>query len=164
MFFRQKTDPLLGRANIFVQSARVNAISMFTPLLNDYPFLATVDPEDWNFALTVAGVFMGLTRLNNLNIDQAREQKLLEKVFERFVEWDPKNAVRSFDDCKSFFEKHYDALTASGHESRFVASDAIGLWIVWNVIRREPETDNERKLVRVVGAMITDSFFNWWQE
>ncbi len=48
--------PLLERADILVQSANINGISMFTPLLDQFSFLRETDPENWDFILTVAGV------------------------------------------------------------------------------------------------------------
>lgn len=164
MVSQQIDDPLLERADTLVQSANISAISMFTPMLDEYPCLRAAKPEDWDYNLTIAGVFMAATRLRNLRLGEAREQKLMDKVHERFTQWDAKNAGRAFEDCKSFFDKNYDALRNAGHEPRFIASDTIGLWIVWNVFGRAPQTDDERKLVRVIGAMTTHAFFDWWKD
>lgn len=160
----QINDPLLVRADALVQTAHLNGISTPTVLLDEFSILRETDIENWTFILTVAGVFIAATRLRNLRLGEAREQKLMDKVYEHFTRWDSKNADRAFEDCKSFFEKNFDALTKAGHEPRFVASDAIGLWIVWNVLGRAAQTNEERKLVRVVGSMTTHTFFNWWTD
>ena len=61
-FFRrllgERQDPLLERAGTLVQAAHINAVGMFTPLLERFPSLQRVDTEQWDFVLTVAGVFM----------------------------------------------------------------------------------------------------------
>jgi hypothetical protein len=157
-------DPLLRHADGLVQSARIHSISACTVLLEEFPFIKHSNIESLDFFLTVAGVFMAATRLSNLRVGEAREEHLMNKVYDRFVEWDKKNAVRAFDDCKTFFERNFDALTNTGHDPRFVASDAIGGWIAWNVLERAPQTEEERKLVRAVGSMTVHIFFNWWTE
>ncbi len=161
--FGEQSDPLLHPAASLVQAAQANAVGMFTPLLDRFPLLQDVDTGHWDFILTVAGVFMGATRLNNLGLADAREAKLMEVVAARLNEWKPE-AVRGFEDCKAFFETEFDRLNAAGHDSRFVASDAVGRWIVWNVLGRAPETEDECMLVRSVGVLATHAFFDWWEK
>jgi hypothetical protein len=71
-FFQQlgrwKNDPLRGKAERLVSSAKVNAVTMFLPMLDQHPLLKKVNPEQWDFLLTVAGVFMAATRLQNLQV------------------------------------------------------------------------------------------------
>jgi len=160
----KKHDPLMERADTLVQMANVNAVGAFTPMLGEFPLLRETDTENWDFILTVAGVFMAATRLRNLRVGEAREQKLMNVVYERFTGWDAKNGIRAFEDCKSFFASNFDTLTKRGHEPQFVASDAIGLWIVWNVLGRAPQSEKEGSLVRTVGVLVTHAFFNWWDE
>jgi hypothetical protein len=125
--------------------------------------LREVNVEHWDFILTVAGVFMAATRLNNLHLSDAREENLMESVAESLAKWKP-DGLRGFEDCKSLFESEFDRLTAAGHEPRFIASDAVGKWIVWNVLGRAPETKDECMLVRATGGMVTHSFFDWWKQ
>lgn len=106
---------------------------------------------------------MAATRLNNLRLGDAREEKLMEIVAQRLCEWKP-DGIRGFEDCKGLFEKEFDRLNAAGHDPRFLASDAVGKWIVWNVLGRPPETDEECMLVRSAGALATHAFFGWWDK
>lgn len=85
----------------------------------------------------------------------------MEIVADDLNRWDP-DGIRGFEDCKGLFDREFDRLTAAGHESRFVAADAVGIWIVWNVLGRAPETDEEWQLVRATGALATHAFFDWW--
>ncbi|HXH24685.1 MAG TPA: hypothetical protein VNI78_05510 [Vicinamibacterales bacterium] len=157
----RRDDPLTERAGNLVQAANINAVSMFTPLLDRFPSLRDVDTEQWDFILTVAGVFMAASRLNNLRLGNAREERLMEIVAADLNRWNA-DGIRGFEDCKGLFEREFDRLTAAGHEPRFVAADAVGTWIVWNVLGRSPQTDEECQLVRATGALVTHAFFDWW--
>jgi len=161
--FGQKQDPLLERAGNLVQAAHINAIGIFTPLMDKFSVLREADVEHCDFILTVAGVFMAATRLNKLDLGDVREEKLMEVVAEHLNQWNP-DGIRGFEDCKELFESEFDRLTKAGHEPKFVASDAVGKWIVWNVLGRAPQTDNECMLVRSAGAMVTHAFFDWWDK
>ena len=161
--FGSKQDPLQEQADMLVPAARANATGMFAPLLDKFPFLQDADVNHWDFIVTVAGVFMGATRLTNLKIGNSREEKLMETVAEQLVDWNA-NGIQGFEDCKGFFENEYDALVAAGHDPTFIASDAVGKWIVWNTLDRAPESQSECELVRSAGTLVTHAFFNWWQD
>ena len=161
--FGEKQDPLLDRAADLVQAAQINAVGKFTPLLERFPILRQADTEHWDFILTVAGVFMAASRLNNLRLGETREEKLMEVVAERLNRWNP-DGIRGFEDCKGLFEREFDRLVAAGHDTQFVTSDAVGKWIVWNVLGRPPQTDEECMLVRRTGTMATHAFFDWWDK
>lgn len=162
-FFGSEQDPLLERAKILVHAAHANASSMFTPLLDQFSILGNADAKHWDFILTVAGVFMASTRLHNLRLGETREERLMEIVAECLDQWNP-DGIRAFEDCKGLFESEFDRLTEAGHERRFLASDAVGKWIVWNVLGRLPQTEKECSLVRASGAMVTHEFFHWWDK
>src|SRR5882672_1821199 len=118
-------DPLKQRADTLVSAAQINAVGSFTSLRDKFQFLSNVKLEDWDFFVTVATVFMGATRLNNLRMDEAREDKLMEIVAGRLNEWS-KDGMRGFEDCKRLFESEFDRLIQAGRDSRFVASDSVG--------------------------------------
>lgn len=160
--FKQKSS-MQKQAETLVPAASINATSMFVPLLDKFTFLREANVEQWDFIVTVAGVFMGASRLNNLRVGDSREEKLMEIVAESLANWNS-DGICAFEDCKEFYESEYDRLVAAGHEPRFVASDAVGKWIVWNVLDRAPETPDECMLVRTTGAMVTHAFFDWWKE
>ena len=156
-------DPLLERAENLVQIAQINAAGMFIPLLDRFAILQQVDVEHWDDILTVASVFMAAARLDNLRLGDDREEGLMKVVAERLDQWKP-DGIRGFEDCKGLFESEFDRLTKAGHEPGFVASDAVGKWIVWNVLGRPPQTDEECMLVRAMGIMVTHAVFDWWDK
>jgi hypothetical protein len=157
-------DPLIERAERLVQVANASAITAFTPLLDRFPALKQVDTQQWDFVVTLAGVFIAATRLVNLRLQKSREQALLKKVAEGLAQWDAANGIRGYEDCQSFFDRTADALEKSGHDQRFVASDAIGAWVVWNLFGGPPGSEGERALVRAIGASVTHGFFRWWED
>lgn len=167
-FFRKlrrgKHDPLRETAERLVPSASVNAAAMFVPMLDEHPLLKKVNPKQWDFLLTVAGVFMAATRLQNLQIADDRKQELMDVVAHGLAHWSPKNGIRGFEDCKAMFERNFDPLTNVQHGPRFVASDAIGMWIVWNLLQKPPEAQEERELARAAGASVVHTFFSWWDQ
>jgi hypothetical protein len=135
---------LLRQADTLVQAAETYAIGTFTALLKKFSFLREVDKEHWDFILTIAGVFIAVTRLGNLRLGENRERKLMGKVGLKLTQWNPTKGRRSFEDCASFFERTFDVLTSAGDEPQFVASDALGSWLVWNVLGRPPQSEEER--------------------
>ena len=157
-------DPLLKQADTLVQVAETNAISAFTPLLKKFSFLREVDEERWAFILTIASVFIAVNQLANLGLGENRQRKLMGRVGAKLIQWDPSNGRRGFEDCASFYERTLNAFAREGDDPRFVASDPLGFWVVWNVLGRPPESEEERRLVRTVGGMIHYTFLNWWKE
>ncbi len=154
-------DPLIEQAERLVRAATIQAVGIFVPLLDKYPSLRAVNAEQWDFIVTVAGIFMAASRLHNLGLAEPREEKLMEIVSKRLDEWKP-DGTHAFEDCKGLFESKYDLLAAAGHDQRFLASDSVGTWIVWNIFGHAPNTDEECALVRATGVLVTHAFFDWW--
>ena len=161
--FGTTEDPLKQQAENLVSVAQINAVGSCTPLLNKFDFLRSVKLDYWDFFVTVATVFMGATRLNNLGINEERQEMLMESIAMRLNEWN-RDGIRGFEDCKGFFESEFDRLTAADHDPKFVASDSIGKWIVWNALGRAPQSEQECLLVRAIGSIVTHSVFDWWNK
>ena len=71
----EKTDdPLRAQAERLVSSAIISATSMFVPAVDQHPLLKPVKPESWDFFVTVAGVFIAASRLQNLHLSDNRKQ------------------------------------------------------------------------------------------
>jgi hypothetical protein len=156
-----RVDHLQKQAVKLVSSGKLLAVSLYQPLSERFPVASEIDPDDWDFFATIGGVFIAATRLRSIGLAEGREARLMEIVGRDLEEWD-RNAATAFQDCKTMFEREFDRLTSVGHETRFVASDALGIWIVWNTLGRQPQTEQEVALVRGAGAVVTHSFFDWW--
>ena len=160
--FKSKQDPLQKQADSLVSAAGINAISLFMTLCEKFPLLGKPDVGHWDFTVTIAGVFMGVSRLNHLHLSDAREDVLIEVVAKNLVH-KYQDGILAFEDCKAFYETEYDRLASAGYDPAFLASDALGKWIVFNVLKRAPKSKDEAALVRAVGGIVTHAFFDWWK-
>jgi hypothetical protein len=155
-------DPMLSRAESLVPTSQTMAMQMWESLRKPFSVLGAVKDEHAHFVLTVAGVFIAATGLNNSHVGDEREDQLMGVVAAQMEAWKP-DAIDGFEDCKRFFDSAYDQLKAARHEGRFVAPDAVGKWIVWNMLGRAPQTMAEAEMVRIAGVMVTEMFVDWWQ-
>jgi hypothetical protein len=164
--FGRKEDMLTKQAEKLVSAANVFAVSFFVPTLDRFSILSEVKPKHWDFIVSVAGVFVAATRLNDLRLDNKRKEILMDVVTKELNTWDP-DGIRAFGDCKQLFEMEYDRLSTISEyqkDNHLLASDALGIWIVWNVFGRQPQNDEEVELVRVIGSAVTHAFFGWWYQ
>lgn len=159
--FGQNDDPLNERADALVAMARIAAIDA-SSLLKEFPISQYSDIQHFDFVVAIAGVFIAVTRLRELHLEDARERRLMGRITRHLVEWSPDKGMFGFKHCKAFFDRNVEGLAKIGHDERFVTSDAIGMWVVWEVFDHFPETEAERRLVRTIGVMVTHGFFDWW--
>ncbi|MDP2736218.1 MAG: hypothetical protein Q8O59_00320 [bacterium] len=164
--FKSKNNALTKQAENLVSAANIFAVSSFVTTLDRFPFFSKVDPKQWDFIVSVAGIFIAASRLNGLQLDSVEENLLMDVVAKKLSEWDS-DGIRAFEDCKSLFEMEYDRLASSPEyqkDSRFLSSDALGIWIFWNLFGRQAQSDEEINLVRILGSLVTYAFFDWWQQ
>jgi hypothetical protein len=154
-------DDLQDRASTLVAAANASAVAMYEPLSERFALLRDIDPDNWDFFATVAGVFIAATRLNNLGIADTREERLMEVVARIFAEWNS-DAIRAFEDCRDLFDREFDRLSSVAYDPQFLALDALGIWITWNLLGHQPRTNDEVAFVRAAGTMVTHTFYDWW--
>ena len=116
--------------------------------------LRAVEPDNWNFILTVAGVFVAATRLKNQHLGNAPVNRNYGTKPTSYLFSGMPTQVEPSETANRFFERNYDALTEVGHEPRFVTSNSIGFRIVWNVLGRAPHSEEQRKLVLTAPQLI----------
>lgn len=164
-FTETKKNALTKQAEKLVGASNIFAVSSFVSTLDRFPILSKIDPKHWDFIVSVAGVFIAASRLHNLRIETDQQDLLMDIVAKKLNEWDS-NGVRAFEDCKSLFETEYDRLAASRtykKDEHFLSSDALGIWITWNLFGHQPQSDEEVNLARILGVSVTHAFFDWWQ-
>ena len=155
LFFRKK-DKLEPLAQSLYATAKSIAISSFKPVSDRHlTLLEDVDLDRWDLLMTIAGVFIAASRL--LELHPRREEKLMEIVAKDFHE----SEFIAFDNCRTFFDKEYDRLE-NQIPANLVASTAIGMWIVWNLLDRQPESDEELTLVNEIGILVVSGFHDYW--
>jgi hypothetical protein len=159
---------LQDRAEKLVMAAKVVATSGYIPTGDRFEVVYSVPTDRWDFVVTIAGVFAAMNVLaGNANaglLPKTQADPVLATVLRSLDEWHPKGtaAVR---DCGAFFARTFDFLgnlpIYQDQPNRRMA-DALGGWIVWNLVGHPPESEQERGLVRVLGSMACFGFADWW--
>jgi len=157
-------DPLVRNAETLVSAAQIQAVGSFDPLCRRYKILRDVEHDQWDFVVTIAGVFIASRRLAELRLGRAREEALMARVINRLTKWAPEDGVVALADCKRLFDHEYARLAKRDHDPQFVVSDALGIWATWHIIGHEPASDAEAALARDLGAAVTMAFYHWWRE
>lgn len=168
-FFRSKrggASRLRAQAENLVKASQILATSSYTTIGERFDSVYSIPAERWDSVLTVAGVFVAATRANHIGLSDATIDSLMEMVSRDLGSWRVEG-IAAFEDCKIFFDRTLDALEKDPtyrDQREFISSDAIGCWIVWNLVEHEPESEQERGLVRTLGVLVTHSFFDWWSD
>jgi hypothetical protein len=162
--FGKKEDSLNERAEKLVTAAKIQAVASFVPMLDKFPFLSKVKPTDWDFFITVAGVFIASSILEQLRLDNKRKESLMDIVSNNLLEWNS-DGIAAFDDCKYLFEKVHEELSVTAEyqkDNKFLAADSLGMWVTWNLLQHKPENNDEINFSRTIGLITIHAFSNWW--
>jgi hypothetical protein len=125
--------------------ARVIANSCLTPLMQQHPCLCDISSDDWDFFVPIGAIHAGMERLRITLNNPERVDALYEVLTSSLTDWKT-NAPRALRDCEQFVAKAPDT------DMRF---DAIGAWVLWSVLRRQP-TDSEFRLAPVLGVIFRE--------
>lgn len=158
-------ERLRHQAELLVSSAHSLAVAGYAQAAAEVPIINRIRANDWDFCLTVAGVFIAASALTQSGVSQTAAEQLMEIVARHLDQWNA-GAVDGFDDCKALFERTYDRLAASPaykDDHRFLASDAVGYWIAWNLLGHAPSQNDELELMRLAGVSVTHAFADWWR-
>jgi hypothetical protein len=156
--FRKRDDPLTQRADDLVPMARVAAIGRLDTLLEKFPSLRDKHEAHFDFLSIIVGVFFAVVLLKNMRLGEARERRLTQRVAKRLGEWNPRRGVQGFEHCTAFFTRTYAGLAPSYPDQEYLVTDIIGTWMVRDLFEHAPETEEERRLTRVVGLVTTRGF------
>lgn len=161
---QSEKDDLRVQAENLVSAAQIQATAAYMTVGKRFNSVYSIPTDRWDSVMTVAGVFIAVTRASQINLSEARLDSLMEIVARKLGAWRPEG-IRAFEDCKAFFDRTFVALESDPNyqsQPEFIGSDALGGWIVWNLVEHAPESEQERGLVRALGVLVTHSFFNWW--
>ena len=169
--FGQKNDQLIDQADSLVRVAYATAVSAFGPILDKFPVVQTVYlgrenqaeyVNHFDFMMTVACVFLAVEGLRKVDAEEARTNAAVDRIELRLTQWNATDSIPGFEHCKNFFTKEYEALAKVDYDPKHIVPDAVGSWVVSDILQKSPVTEEERRLVRAVGAMIAKKFSNWW--
>lgn len=156
-------EKLLENAKKLPKAAKILAVSSYTQFLDKYAVVRNVELAEWDFIISVAGVFVALSQLNHESLDVNEKEVILDEVTNSATELSP-NFVEACENCRKFVDTTYNVLEKSYKgEEKFLFSDSLGAWIVWNLFGHAPDSEDERSLTRQLGAFLVHSFFSWWK-
>lgn len=163
--FGENEIRLIEKADSLVGTAGTLAVTSFTKTGKRFPSVATVDPKRWDFALTVAGVFVAVSQLNHETLSAKTTEAILDRVYTKLGAWDPRGPD-AHEDCRAFVDRTYDGLKTLPEycsSPQFLFSDSLGSWVVWNLLDHTPTSSEEGRLARTLGGLLVHSFINWWK-
>jgi len=108
--------------------------------------------HDWDFLITVAGVAVGLQTLFP-QVNNKTFRKLYSAVVNQLVEWNP-YANASLNNLQRFYNKN--------RELGFDFVSASGIWVVWNILKRPPSSEDEISMALSVAEIIRRDVRRWW--
>ncbi len=159
-----KESQLVSSAEVLVRVARVGPVGLFVPLLDRFPQLAKAKPEDWDFFLGVASVFVGLAQYQAYDSSQDRNRLVRRLVAEEVLKW-RSDALDALKDCEGFVARSMEALLQGGKsEWQDALSKSIGVWVCWNVLRRKPEEAADLELATATGVLALKITEGCWED
>jgi hypothetical protein len=161
-FFKKKRmDKLLKNAGNLFPSAHILAIGSYTPWRDKYAVIGQIDSKQWDFVLTVSGVFVAITQLSFENISDGDKDTLLHKITGVAIETYP-DFVEACEDCGKFVDRNiYELAKEYQGNEPFIFS--LGTWVVWNLFGHAPSSEDEWELVRQIGAFLINALISWWK-
>ncbi len=154
-------ETLVEKAETLVTMSSSVAIASLTSAEQELelPEIITDDVENWNFFVTVAGVFAALHALAQTVSDDTFET-VGTRAFQKLDEWNPQGSG-AFADCQHFVENSLKS--ASDEQVDIITADAIGMWLLCNLYGRFPSME-ESGPARPLGGLLLDTFADWWVE
>lgn len=159
---RKKYDDKVEK---LVPSANILAISSFTMFLDAHNELRTVDPKEWDFFVTVAGISVGLMSLADNVTNESEYNRLTKILSKKIIEWD-KNGELALGDLMARMVKYQDEMMSlPPDEFTKLWAFQLSSWCFVNLnlkIPKEPPKPNH--LMFQLGMLLIVSFHDWWNE
>lgn len=145
----------------FVQFA---VISLQSDVAEEFNSIRALDSEDWNFFVTVAHVYCALAWLVP-KVSAERYSVLCSIVNTELNAWN-RNGQRALEDCTNFVNRTAQRLVSDeGHkqrtEDKFAYTDALGMWVLWNLYGRKTSYEKARP-ARAIGGVAFTSMASYW--
>jgi len=162
---KNNMSKLIENSEKLPSAAKILAVNSYTQFLDKYSIIEKIKPEHWDFVLTIAGMFVAVSQLNHENIPEQDKDTLLDSVTNAGIEIYP-DCINACEDCRNFVDRTYDGLAQEKEyqdNPKFLFSDSLGSWIVWNLLGHAPSNEDEKNLVRILGSFCVHSFISWWK-
>lgn len=155
-------ESLNEKSRALVHAARAIAVSSLTRALEATPALTVDDADQWDFFATVAAIHGGLQSLYEWLGGHEAFGELLDEAVREAATWDAQ-APAALEDCRTFVQHFVEGLRAAGHDHPQIVPDAIGVWVLNNVLQRQPD-DDEIHAARPIGLLLVLPLAHWWDQ
>lgn len=158
-------NKLIENGEKLPSAAKILAVNSYTQFLDRNPIIEEIKPEHWDFILTIAGIFVAVSQLNHKNIPEQEKDAILDTVTSAGIEI-YSDSTEACEDCRDFVDRTYDGLAKEKEykdNPKFLFSDSLGTWVVWNLFGHEASNEDERNLIRILGGFLVHSFISWWK-
>jgi hypothetical protein len=138
--FAMDLKSTLDDADKLPAAARMLAVSSYGRFCDEYPLLREVSPDHWDFVLTIAGIFVAVSKLSHDDTPETVKDTILTTVTNAALEVYP-DCLEASENCADFVDRTYDGLSESQEyleRPEFLFSDSLGAWMVWNLVGHSP--------------------------
>lgn len=163
LFHREpKQDHLYDKLRTLVSSAHILAVSSLKKFMERHPKLSNINPDDWDFFVTVAAITYALMGLAN-NVPKKSKYTQLSKIIAQDMRrWNQDAEYTGADLMKTLQKARMNGQHLSNEEATKLLAICLGSWCMVNfnlsLPREEPDP-----LATELGMIIIHSFADWWK-
>lgn len=144
-----------------VPSAHILAVSSFTKFLDSHSELKNVDPKEWDFFVTVAGISVGLMALSDKVRNTSEYNRLTTILSAEIVKWDKRGEFALSDLVAVMTKYREEMMHLPPDEATKMLATMIGGWCLAN-LKLELPRERPSKLMTELGMFLIISFHDWW--
>lgn len=130
-----------------------------------FPAITNVDLGQWDFFVSVACVWAAIAQLNNEDIPANKKEEVRKTVVRSLMER-YSDGPMALEDCTGLIKKEgsRDAIVdpISGNEVTGT-EQALGLWIVCNLLQRMELNNEEWRIALVLGHLCFKFYESFWK-
>lgn len=142
--------------------AKALAVSSFTTFSETFDELKTIDPHEWDFFVTVAGISVGLMALNNELTNDSEYHRLTNILSKEIIEWDNRGESALLDLLSIMKKNQVEMMTLPPDEFTKTWAVLLGFWCLVNLGLEAPEEPSE--LMIALGMFQITSFHGWFRQ
>jgi hypothetical protein len=144
-------------------SANILAVSSFKNFLDAHNELKTVDPREWDFFVTVAGLSVGLMGLADKVRNESEYNRLTKILSTQILEWD-KRGEHALSDLMVRLKNFREGMMAlPPDEFTKLWASLISSWCFVN-LKLEVPRNLLNNLMIDLGMLLIVSFHDWWSK
>ena len=146
---------------MLVPGANALAISSFSKFMDRHSELKIVNPKEWDFFVTVAGISVGLVGLADKVVSDDEYERLSKILSSKIIKWNS-NGEHALGDLMSHMAKHRESMiNLPPDEATKMWAAMLSSWCLLN-LKMEIPKDKPSDLMIELGMFLIVSFKDWW--